>query len=287
MLLQRSLQIAWPIAFDLPTASGFRLRWENVIDNYGYVIQYRLYDYITSQWISVDVPTNQTEYIFTNLEANTKYSVRISPKCSNGNHGVWVGSTNNPFWFFETHPNCPNDIILQEGNRGNPNFDYLEFNYNANNNIFSSVPVNLYSDNVNISLPIDVQFSAGNSVVLEPGFSVDNDNKFRAHIETCTSSRSSSKSEEKGGESAIHFEVKEILKTYPNPIENLLHIDSTEAIKGWTLTNQIGSVHLNGITDLNNQKKATINTDHLAIGVYFLRVTLLSSEVITKIIIKE
>jgi len=271
----------YSIVVDLNTSNGFRMRWENV-NNYGYLIQYRLYDQITSQWISVNVPTNQTEYIFTNLQPNTKYKIRVSPKCSNGDFGQWMTRWNSSY--YKTHPHCPNDITREYGNYGSFDFDYLHFNYKAKNNIFSSVSLN---EKKNSNPHINVQFSAGNSIVLKPGFNVRNGDIFRAHIEDCTSTSKISEEKDTSLESTSLFEVKEILKTYPNPIENLLHIDSTEAIKGWTLTNQIGSVHLNGITDLNNQKKATINTDHLAIGMYFLRVTLLSSEVITKIIIKE
>ena len=120
------------------------------------------------------------------------------------------------------------------------------------------------------------------SKVLKPGFYVKEGNIFRAHIEECTSDFNLSK--DNSLLSTNPFDNIEIVKTYPNAIENLLYIDSTETIVNWELTNQIGSVHLNGITKSNTQRRATIDTGDLAIGVYYLRVTLQTGEVIKKII---
>ena len=272
--LEIDCDLAYPLhnLIDWVTAFSFRFNWEKVEGNFGYRLEYKIEEQ-NSTVHSIDINTpNTINYFVTSLQPETRYMIRVGAKCANGSIGNWSN------WNFNkvtTYIDCPINLDVPWYHAYPEPYYYL---YEASNNITSSKRV------LN---GVKVDLNAGNQITLEPGFRVYQNSSFRAFIEGCSST--SKISEEKGFESATHIEVKEILKTYPNPIENLLHIDSTEAMTSWELTNQIGSgsVYLNGLTDPNDQKKVTINTDHLAIGMYFLRVTLQSSEVITKIIIKE
>jgi len=269
------------VYYDLFNSNGFRLRWLNVVGNYGYLLQYRLYNQITSPWVSINIPVNQTEYVFNNLESNTKYKIRISPKCSNGNFGDWHNFWNLPF-SRDTQPICPDEIIIENGNYGYTNYDYLNYNYKALNNIYSAVNLNNNS-NPNSTNNIDVQYSAGNKIILQAGFNVRNGDLFKAIIETCSSSKISQ--ETKINNKKILKKNIETIKLYPNPTKNILNINSTENISHWELTNQLGEIIKK--SSLNGKKTTQFNIQNLPTGMYFVKITLSNGQQIIKRAIKN
>lgn len=68
-------------------------------------------------------------------------------------------------------------------------------------------------------------------------------------------------------------QISQSINIYPVPVENMLHIESSNEIKYWDLINQLGEVVLNGI-------ESDIDVRNLASGVYFLRINSQVFEVI-------
>jgi hypothetical protein len=65
-------------------------------------------------------------------------------------------------------------------------------------------------------------------------------------------------------------ENNDVLRLYPNPFSNDLHISSTTQIQRVFITSSLGQVVAN--YELNNANSQTINTSSLNNGLYFVTV---------------
>lgn len=279
LIINVSYNISNPSPCNLPPPSNLQsydiiptyatLKWDGVVGSSGYQLSH---GYITSPTTGINYTRNTTRtsgVLTDRLPPNTLIGWRVRSKCPNGLYSNQWSSMQS----FTTLPECPNFYtvyINQGGVKDEKAINYI----NAKNNLYSSAVAN---------------YSAGNKVVLIPGFHAKSGSTFRAFIEGCTSSATTNITTTDNefiliGKEEIKNEILKIdyINVYPNPIRNSLFIDSDKDILAWSITGFSGKEIYKG-----RGKVKRIDTQKLTKGTYILRVRFKNGEVITKKIVKE
>ncbi len=150
----------------------------------------------------------------------------------------------------------------------------------SSNKTYNKSVSNTITATNNIQTDTFVTYDAGTRVYLKPGFKVNSGAVFNAYIEGCTvvlgKNNSIVKIQEK-----IASVVPENVTIYPNPFSNELTITTREDIANIVIFSLDGKV-------MNSEKTlGKINTSDLSKGIYVVKVTLSSGEIITKKILKK
>lgn len=156
---------------------------------------------------------------------------------------------------------------------------YITQEINASDTYNKSVSNTITATN-NIQTNAFVTYDAGIRVYLKPGFKANSGTVFNAYIEGCAAVMSKNKSVIKTQEN-IASVIPENVTIYPNPFSDELTISSNEDILNLQIFSLDGKV-------MNSEKTlGKINTSDLSKGIYVVKVTLSSGEIITKKILKK
>ena len=130
-------------------------------------------------------------------------------------------------------------------------------------------------------------YRATTSISLLPGFHAQNGSNFNAYIEECVDpGLRTSKVETKKIETEDITKLNDNFKVYPNPITNELNITINKTkINSYALFNIQGQL-VKSENEMNTNKH-TINTQDVSQGIYLLKTTLKSGEIIINKIIKN
>jgi hypothetical protein len=168
----------------------------------------------------------------------------------------------------EYTPECINTLTISQNITSNGN-------YKASNQITAS-------STINPNLVVD--YAADNQILLTPGFQVSGNSTgiFRAHIQPCIESIIAANDPTGKISSKLAGENIEInnLKIYPNPVSNILNIDSgNEKLVSWQLYDVSGKLIKSGVT-------YTINVQSIPNANYILKINLEKTQISKKIIVK-
>ena len=160
-------------------------------------------------------------------------------------------------------------------------------NINQNQNFNKSTQNTITATNT-INSGAMVNYDAGTTVSLKTGFHAKSGATFKAFIEGC-STTSSKTIASKELEKEIVLEEENILisnttSIYPNPTTGLFTIVSNEKIIHYAVFNSLNTVLYSNET---NSNKLVVNIQSLPMGMYIVRFTLASGEIVMKKIIKN
>lgn len=133
------------------------------------------------------------------------------------------------------------------------------------------------SDSIKVSATIHSgnygSMTAGNYIVMKPGFAAESGSLFRAYADNCyTSSRMSA------GSQTVNVEDRNVIKVSPQPFNNLLKVEinsaSTKKIH-YEIFNVLGENILTGNHQFTSieSRAFEINTGHIKPAIYFLLIT--------------
>ncbi len=276
---------------DYITSNSFRLRWVNIPNNHGYVLQYKVHG--PYSWSTdINLPINSTEHTISNLTPNTIYDVRIAPKCSDGTIGEWQQDWYERWQRVTTKNLCPNDIIINNSDRPDRFFtSYSVFIHKALNNITSNSHINPLYNNSQADAyrvyPTQTKLLAGNKIKLQVGFKVQNGDLFTAKIQECSSSTTSKNNSKKQTVEIQINRKEESIQLYPNPTSGIVNISGTENIVSWEVYNSVGATYNKSNSSAKQSETFSVNLSDYPSGLYFIRITLKNGEQLIKKIIKE
>lgn len=153
-----------------------------------------------------------------------------------------------------------------------------------NLNLTSSVPLNYFderkvSNNITATNKIVsggyAEYSAGNSVILKPGFRSYSGSTSHIYIDGCTIGQNTISPSILSDQSIKDKELiseKLLVNLYPNPTYDVITIESNQEIIFWELTNDIGNIYKSGKVD--HLKKMELNFYTLNKGVYNIKIHL-------------
>ena len=229
---ENSCQLAAPnIEFTEITESSANINFINTLGNDGYDFTY-----------GAVLNSNPPPYVYgstsssldiSDLLPNTTYLISAHTLCSTGFRGGYNRE------FFHTLPVCESDIIVTDDvHRFRTDNRLAEFTITATNKIFEGEQV-IYDSDYKGGV---ANYNAGERVLLKPGFHAMSGSAFRAFIEGCSSTSSSTSSSKTSQEKNSSFvqDNNTSLKLYPNPTTGLVNILSTDNVVSWQLNNSFG-----------------------------------------------
>ncbi len=213
------------------------------------------------QWSEPSIVNGDTR-TGTVINSNTRYDWRAS-NCPEG--GNW-----SPIQTFKTVGVCPTTNLATSDVHENSCDTRTGSNYLEARNSINDMA--------------SAHYSSGQLVVLKPGFTANIGSFFRAYIEDC-STYTTSRTNEISNENVVIPKKNHII-IYPNPTRSQFSVENKDLkIINWEIYDQYGTSQLKNRAVLGKTIKVDLSNKRT--GIYFMRLTLTSGEVVSKSIIKK
>ena len=247
------------------TENSAKLDWSTVSGNDGYEYAYRE----SGKTLWSTGTTSSSSANRGNLVSDTTYQWRVRAACSNGLYGDWSSIAS-----FTTLIGCKETLPISS-NASSGTTD----NQSARTTIVATNTINTGAT---------AAYDAGTTVSLKAGFNAKSGATFRAFIEGCsTISSKTVELEELEKQTVLKEEnilVNNRTSIYPNPTTGLFTIVSNEKIIHYAVFNSLNTVLYSNKVDVN---KVAVNIQNLPMGMYIVRFTLASGEIVMKKILKN
>lgn len=262
--------------YDIPEGTPYTIR---DAENYFVIIEDPSYIFGSNEEITVpmdlpylDVPNGY----YPSKPGEDPLTPDIHPKKTIGNVGVFIVD------FGEG--TCIPDYVL-EGT------ETVTVDYIASNSITTAASSTTY----NVLSSANITHKAGSFIHLKNGTHIQSGSNYYATIEDCNvpSNRiayvgEKSKYTKKEDTDKIE-DVTSLSKIIvsPNPTSNSINIRSSEDMASLNLMNVFGEIYFAVTLNNSSSKKTDLDLSKLTTGMYFLRITLKTGEIITKQIVKK
>jgi len=257
-------------SYGIPEGTPYTIRdaenYFEVIENPGYVL---------GEFSLIKLPMNLQPYHLPTGDYPLKAT--ITAKKSDLKVGVFIVDFGGA--------ECTLDLVFQDETESGTEI------YEVSNSIITAGSGTYF----NVNAGADITHKAGNFVLLQDGTHIKEGSKYLAEIYPCTSTEldyvgETYPSDRKGisqtKDDGLNDELEKI-KVFPNPATAKLTVSSLEDMSSLVLTNTLGRSFLEMNVSQDSSMITEVNLSGIPSGMYFLRVTLTSGEIITKQIIKK